>query len=220
MSLPGELATILPEPTARAWLSIRDVVPAVAYLGGGTAIAVHLQHRVSRDLDFFLREPVDLEGFAEVLQAKGRLVVQQLHAEPGQQTLNVLLDGTRLQFLEASSVRVLEPLQPVAGVMVAGLGDLLAMKLKVICDRGELRDYFDLLAIEQQGHRWVEEGIALALEKYQPRAGPAFVQSIVRGLGYLDDVQEDPGVPAGKAEVAAYWERRVPEIVRSLSRYA
>ena len=66
----------------------------------------------------------------------------------------------------------------------------------------------------------MEEGIALALEKYQPRAGPAFVQSIVRGLGYLDDVQEDPGVPAGKAEVAAYWERRVPEIVRSLSRYA
>jgi hypothetical protein len=210
MSLPGELATILPEPAARTWLSIRDVIPAVAYLGGGTAIAVHLQHRVSRDLHFFLREPVDLEGFAEVLEAKGRLVVQQLHAEPGQQTLNVLLDGTRLQFLEASSVRVLEPLQPVAGMM----------KLTVICDRGELRDYFDLLAIEQQGHRWVEEGIALALEKYQPRAGPAFVQSIVRGLGYLDDVQEDPGVPAGKAEVAAYWERRVPEIVRSLSRYA
>jgi hypothetical protein len=93
------------------------------------------------------------------------------------------------------------------------------MKLKVICDRGELRDYFDLLAIEREGHRRVEEGIALALEKYRPKAGSAFVQAIIRGLGYLDDVQEDPGIPLGKAEVAAYWERRVPEIVRSLSRY-
>jgi hypothetical protein len=219
MSLPDELVAILAEGTARTWLSIRGVVPAGAYLGGDTAIAVHLRHRVSRDLDFFLRARVDLEHLIQVLDGRGRLVVQQLQAEPGHQTLNVLLDATRLQFLEASSVRVLEPLQPVAGVPVAGLGDLLAMKLKVICDRGELRDYFDLLAIEREGHRRVEEGIALALEKYRPKAGSAFVQAIIRGLGYLDDVQEDPGIPLGKAEVAAYWERRVPEIVRSLSRY-
>ena len=219
MSLPRELARILPHDTARTWTSIRDVVPTAAYLGGGTAIAIHLQHRVSRDLDFFLREPIDLERFADVLAATGRLAVQQLDPEPGRQTLNVLFGATRLQFLEASSVRVLEPLRPVAGVMVAGIGDLLAMKLEVICDRGELRDYYNLLAIERQGHRRTEEGIALALEKYRPRAAQAFVQAVVRGLGYLDDVQEDPGVPIPRAEVAAYWEHRVPEIVRSLSRY-
>jgi hypothetical protein len=217
--LPGEPASILPDDTARTWLSIRDAVPAGAYLGGGTAIAVHLRHRVSRDLDLFLREPVDLETVADDLQSRGTVVVQQFHPEPGRQTLNVLFNTTRLQFLEASSIRVIEPLQPVGGLPMAGLGDLLAMELKVICDRGELRDYVDLLAIEQHGHRRVEEGIALAVEKYRPRATPAFVQAIVRGLGYLDDVQEDPGVPLAKAAVAAYWEERVPEIVRSLSRY-
>jgi hypothetical protein len=160
-----------------------------------------------------------LNRLVDVLATTGRLVVQQFQPQPGRQTLNVLLDATRLQFLEASSLRVLEPLHAVAGVMVAGVGDLLAMKLKVICDGGELRDYFDLLAIEQQGHRRVEEGIALALEKYRPKGRPAFVQAVVRGLGYLDDVQEDPGVPIPRAEVAAYWERRVPEIVRALSRH-
>ena len=219
MGLPEELASILSHDTARTWMSIREALPAGAYLGGGTAIAVHLRHRVSRDLDFFLREPVDLEAVVDLLESRGTVVVQRLHPEPGRQTLNVLFNTTRLQLLEASSVRVLEPLRPVAGVLVAGLGDLLAMKLKVICDRGELRDYFDLLAIERQGQRRVEEGIALALEKYRPRAAQALVQAIVRGLGYLDDVQEDPGVPMAKAEVAAYWERRVPEVVRSLSRY-
>jgi hypothetical protein len=204
MSLPGELAGVLLDDTARTWMSIRDVIPTTAYLGGGTGIAIHLRHRVSRELDFSLREPIELERFVD---------------EPGRQTLNVLFGATRLQFLEASSVRVLEPLGRVAGVMVAGIGDLLAMKLKVICDLGELRDYFDLLAIERQGHRRVEEGIALALQKCRPRAGQAFVQAVVRGLGYLDDVQDDPGVPIPTAEVVAYWEHRVPEIVRSLSRY-
>jgi hypothetical protein len=174
---------------------------------------------VSRDLDFFLREPIDLWGFTDLLGVRGSVLVQQLDREPGRQTLNVLFNSTRLQFLEASSVALLEPLVPVAGLEVAGLGDLLAMKLKVICDRGELRDYHDLLAIEQQGHRRVEEGIALALGKYRPRAAPAFLQAIVRGLGYLDDVEEDPGVPVTKEEIAAYWKQRVPEIVRSLSRY-
>jgi len=105
----------------------------------------------------------------------------------------------------------------VVGLQVAALGDLLAMKLKVVRDRGELRDYYDLLAIDRHGRR-AEEGIALALRKYRPRAAGAFVESVVRGLSYLDDVDDDPAVPISRAEVAAYWRSRVPEIARSLSR--
>jgi hypothetical protein len=44
---------ILPPDTAATWDAIAPLVPPGAYLGGGTAIAVHLGHRVSRDLDFF-----------------------------------------------------------------------------------------------------------------------------------------------------------------------
>lgn len=87
-----------------------------------------------------------------------------------------------------------------------------------IRDRGELRDYYDVLVIEQRGHRRVEEGIALALRKYRPRGENAFIQSIVRGLGYLDDVEDDPSLPMPRGEIAAYWERRVPQIVSALSR--
>jgi hypothetical protein len=209
---------VVPAETAATWVSIRDVVPAGAYLGGGTAIAVHLHHRISRDLDFFLRQPVDLDRLVAVLQERGRLAVEQFDAEPGRQTLNAYLDQTKVQFLEASSLHLLEPLVPVAGLLVAALGDLLAMKLKVLGDRGELRDYYDLLVIERQGKRRVEEGIALALRKYRPRAAGAFVESVVRGLSYLDDVEDDPAIPLPKAEVAAYWQSRVPEIARSLSR--
>jgi hypothetical protein len=220
MSPPTELRGVVPAETAAAWAAIRDVVPAGAYLGGGTAIAVHLRHRLSRDLDFFLRQPVDLDRLVDELQRRGRLAIEQYDAAPGRQTLNAFFGAAKLQFLEASSLEVIEPLTAVAGLQVAALGDLLAMKLKVVRDRGELRDYYDLLVIERQGNRRAEEGIALALRKYRPRAAGAFVESVVRGLGYLDDVQEDPAVPLPKAEVAAYWRSRVPEIVRSLSRLA
>jgi DNA-binding transcriptional ArsR family regulator len=115
---------------------------------------------------------------------------------------------------------LVEPTTTVAGLRVAGLGDLLAMKLKVIRERGELRDYFDVLAIEREAHRRVEEGIALALRKYRPRGEEAFVASLLRSLGYLDDVEEDPAVPMSKAGVAAYWAVRTPEITANLSRWA
>ena len=37
-------------------------MPPVAYLIGGTAIAAHLRHRLSRDLDFCFEAPVDLDA--------------------------------------------------------------------------------------------------------------------------------------------------------------
>jgi DNA-binding transcriptional ArsR family regulator len=132
---------------------------------------------------------------------------------------NAYLGGAKLQTLEASSVPLVEPTVSVAGVRVAGVGDLLAMKLKVVRERGELRDYFDLVAIERDAHRRVEEGIALALRKYRPRGREEFVASLLRSLAYLDDVEEDPAVPMTRADVAAYWAARVPEITANLSRW-
>ena len=217
MTLPDWLEGVLPDDTAAAWVAVRDLLPGPAYLAGGTAIAVHLRHRQSRDLDFFLETPVDLVGLHDELAKTGELHVTAFEETAGRQTMEAYLGGAKLQILEASSVPLVEPTASVAGVRVAGVGDLLAMKLKVVRDRGELRDYYDLLVIERDGRRRAEEGIALALRKYRPRAAGAFAESVVRGLSYLDDVEDDPAVPLSRAEVAAYWRSRVPEIARSLS---
>lgn len=134
MSLPAWLRAVLPGDTAATWERFHSVVPDVAYLVGGTAIAVHLRHRVSRNLDFFLAEVTDLDVLRQQLEAIGRLAVT-LHTED---TLNGLFNRTRTQFLSAVDQRILEPLTEVEGIRIAGIGDLLAMKLKVIGDRGEL----------------------------------------------------------------------------------
>ena len=58
--LPADLKDYLPERTADAWVKLAPLVPSSAYLAGGTGLTVHLHHRVSRDLDFMLRQPEDL----------------------------------------------------------------------------------------------------------------------------------------------------------------
>ncbi|MHB8339686.1 MAG: nucleotidyl transferase AbiEii/AbiGii toxin family protein [Mycobacteriales bacterium] len=149
----------------------------------------------------------------------GGTAITAYDAEPGRQTMSAVLRETKLQILEASTQVIVEPLTQVGSLPVAALGDLLATKLKVIADRGELRDYYDIKAIEELGHRRIEEGLALMVHRYRPRAPEEMMQRSLRALGYLDDVPADPIVPDGHQALAAYFAARVPEIVRNLSRW-
>lgn len=104
----------------------------------------------------------------------------------------------------------------VAGLPVAGVRDLMADKLEVVGDRGELRDYFDLTAIEQAGVHRVEQGLAYYRERYHVGPDHVTLSHIVRGLGYLDDVADDPGLPLSRDHIERYWRTRQPEIARNL----
>ncbi len=214
MTFPAWLRAVLPGGTAETWEKIRPVLPEVAYLVGGTAVAVHLRHRVSRDLDFFLAEETDLGALRQRLEAMGQLAVT-LHTDD---TLNGLFDRTRIQFLSAVDQRVLEPLAKVEGIRVAGIGDLLATKLKVIGDRGELRDFFDIKMIETEAGRLAEEGFGLFVRRYRPRDVDGTLRHLLLGLGYFEDVVDDPFLPETREQIIGYWQRRQPQIALALDR--
>ncbi|MGH2842504.1 MAG: nucleotidyl transferase AbiEii/AbiGii toxin family protein [Solirubrobacteraceae bacterium] len=209
---------ILPPDTVATWDIIARVVPPDAYLGGGTAIAVHLTHRISRDLDFFFhRNSIDLDELTRRLTAVGPFAVTERSAG----TLNGVFSATKVQFLHTDEARpqhLLEPPQEVDGLHIAGLSDLMAMKLKVIGDRGELRDYFDLMTIEQRTGRTVDEGLALFTARFQPEYPQEAINHILLGLGYFDDVDPDDALPATRDQIVDYWTRRQPEIVAARGR--
>jgi hypothetical protein len=216
--LPERVRGILPPDTASTWEVIAPIVPPAAYLGGGTAIAVHLVHRVSRDLDFFFhRNSVNLDELSVRLSVAGPFAVTE--RAPG--TLNGVFSATRVQFLHADEgrpQRLLESPTQVDGLFVARISDLMAMKLKVVGDRGELRDYFDLMTIEQRTGRTVDEGLALFLERFQPEYPDQAINHILRGLGYFDDVDPDDALPVSRQQIVDYWTRRQPEIIAARSR--
>jgi hypothetical protein len=209
---------ILPPDTAATWDAITQVVPPDAYLGGGTAIAVHLAHRVSRDLDFFFHnDSIDLDKLTSRLTAVGPFAVTERSAG----TLNGVFSATRVQFLHADEGRsqhLLEPPGHVDGLNIAGLSDLMAMKLKVVGDRGELRDYFDLMTIEQRTGRTADEGLALFVARFQPEYPQQAINHILLGLGYFDDVDADDALPVSRDQIVDYWTRRQPEIVAARGR--
>lgn len=71
VGLPRDLREVLPEDTARTWVLLRDHLPKSMVLYGGTALAAHLHHRVSRDLDFFSAGPLGAAALKVTLESLG-----------------------------------------------------------------------------------------------------------------------------------------------------
>jgi len=218
VSLPSSVSAVLPTDAAQTWETIAPVLPDELYLAGGTGLAVHLSHRKSRDLDFFYhRGAVDLDTLCTRLRRLGSLTVTGRSTG----TLNATFSKTKLQFLHADEARAqhqLEPTTRVAGLDVAGIGDILAMKLNVITQRGELRDYFDVMAIEQQTGRTVEDGLGLYVARHRLAPEQHVLDPVVRAFGYLDDVDEDDLIPVSRREITDYWAARQPDIIRTVAR--
>jgi hypothetical protein len=218
MTLPAWLRAVLPHDTAETWELIAPQLAPELYLAGGTGLAVHLQHRKSRDLDFFYhRHSVDLDALALTLGELGLFAI----SDRSSGTLSGVFSQTRVQFLHADEValqHLLEPPGMVEGLRVASINDIFALKLGAVAGRGELRDYFDLKTIEEKAGRTVEEGLSLFLARFGGEVSDGVLMPIVRSLGYLDDVDEDAQLPLSKQEIAAYWKLRQPQILRSLSR--
>lgn len=211
------LREVLSADMIAAWPHVAHAVPEDAILMGGTALTIHLRHRISRDLDLFTTSDFDPEQIARRLTAAGPFAATSVD----EGTLNGVFSKTKVQVLWAKDQTVLEPPRPVDGLPVGSLSDLFATKLKVIGDRGELRDYYDLMRIEVDTGRLVEEGIQLLRARFGDHRSEATVEAVVRALGYFDDVITDPYLvetygPDVKDEVATYWTGRQPAIVTSL----
>lgn len=74
----------------------------------------------------------------------------------------------------------------------------------MIGDRGELRDRFDLMAIETTAGPYVERGLDLMLAKYRSRHRADFVSRTIRELGHTDDLLDDPGLPISRSEIVSF----------------
>jgi hypothetical protein len=179
-------AEILPQEQQAALRQLgRPATECGFYLGGGTAIAAHLGHRQSRDLDWFTSEHIeDPLALARELQARGAdLQVKGV----GRATLHGEVGGVRASFLEYPH-RTLAPLVawPDAGCEIASLDDLAAMKLLAVDQRGAKRDFFDIHALATH-----KRPLAEMLECFRRKFGIEDTSRLLYSLTYFEDAEGD-----------------------------
>jgi hypothetical protein len=156
------------------------------YLGGGTAIAVHLGHRQSQDLDWFTSEPIeDPLAIARALRERGgELQVENV----ARGALHGRVGGVRASFLEYRHP-MLAPsvIWPDVGCEVASLDDLAAMKLLAVDQRGRRRDFCDIHALAANGRPLAE-----ILELFRRKFSVEDTSRVLYSLTYFADAEPDP----------------------------
>ncbi|WP_430471988.1 nucleotidyl transferase AbiEii/AbiGii toxin family protein [Thalassospira lucentensis] len=161
---------ILPDAQRDLWPDFKDVTQQGWVLYGGTAVALRLGHRQSVDFDFFSDRPLDRDGLQSAFTAlnDSRVIQEEQNAitllvnPPGntEDTVKVSFFGN------ISTGRVATPDMTDDGVLqVAALDDLMAMKLKVILQRAEAKDYRDIAAMVDAGIH-VDQGLSAARQMF------------------------------------------------------
>ncbi len=178
-------AEILDDAQQRALASVAPMMTnREFYLAGGTAIALHLGHRHSVDLDWFTHKPIDdAMRLAQDLRNEGADFSTKQVA-PG--TLHGSVEDVPISLLEYD-YELLEPLVkwPTYGCQLAALDDLACMKLAAIAQRGAKKDFLDVYALGAR-HRPLPELLDLYRRKYRTDD----IAHLLYALTYFDDAEE------------------------------
>lgn len=163
------------------------------YLAGGAALALHLGHRRSVDLDWFRKRPMGdpLKVAKALTQAGADFQVTTSMAG----TLHGALSGVKMSFLEYPYKMLEKPiLWREMGCSLASLPDIACMKLSAIADRGAKKDFIDLYFMGQ------ELPLERMLTLYQSKYGVNDIAHLIMSLAYFDDADR----------------QRTPEMIRKV----
>lgn len=115
------------------------------YLVGGTALALHLGHRESVDLDFFSQERFDGATLKKELSRAGIFTV----TSEDDTTLNGILNDVRVSFFHYD-YNLTYPLISFEKIMLADARDIAAMKIDAVSSRGSKKDFVDIYFLMQE----------------------------------------------------------------------
>ena len=152
-------------------------------LYGGTAVALHLGHRISVDFDFFRTEPLNKKD----IETSFTFMRDARTIQEDENTLVVIAPMpsglVKVSFFGGVRIgRINEPLRTKEStLLVASLEDLLATKLKAIMDRAEAKDYRDISVMLSAGIS-LEKALGAFAKMYGKDAGLP-----LRAMGFFKD---------------------------------
>jgi hypothetical protein len=179
------MTVALTDRQREALVRLAEYVGPETYLAGGVAVALHLHHRQSRDLDLFT-PTTDPAQYAEAIATSGapmRIISQ------AEGTLHLEVAGVPASWLRYR-YPLLSVLDRVEGVPipVASIDDLACMKLAAIAGRGAARDFWDLHEILTRKN----VTLAAALEAFARKYVAHDVGHVVKSLAYFSDAESAP----------------------------
>jgi len=162
-------------------------------LVGGSALALHLCHRKSEDLDFFTYS--DSYDKKEIINET-------------REQIDILCDGVKVTFFNAKW-EFLKP-DKLNNFNVASIESISAMKVNVLSLRAKYRDYYDIYFIAKE-KMLLDEIFEYAKKSIEGLTYKLFCIA----LTYIDDIEDDailhldPKENISKEEIRAFFEKKL-----------
>ena len=177
MTAPYTPGQIMPRALAAA---VEDL--PYWFVIGGQAVRCFAPYRPSRDVDFGIDSPANLNELVEQLGRRGRVEIQ----ERSRDTVYLLWNGIKV------SAFVLDFLVGHVEARHLDVTGILATKLHAILDRGLRRDFFDLYVMLQQHRLGIATVLTAIRTVYQGQIDDALM---LRALTYFDDAEREAALP-------------------------
>ncbi len=157
------------------------------YLAGGTALAIHLGHRISYDLDFFSKSDFVPQELLSMLHARDNCPnIKNVMINIGSLQLKC---NTNISFFKYDyNLIELIDIHPIyKWLNLASIEDIALMKVTAISSRGHKKDFIDLyFALKHLN--WNKQ---MLLEKLLFKYPDANIQHLLISLKWFEDADKD-----------------------------
>ena len=196
----------LDQPRKNLWQALSAAVPT-GVLGGGTAIAMQINHRVSYDFDIFFTDPIPQKLLREVNRLFNNNEIRPIVDSVDE--LSVVIGDIKVTFLYYPFPPLHEPIKT-NSLSLFHLNDLASNKAYTIGRRPVYRDYVDLFFLLNGKFIRLPEVISEAQQRFQ---GNFNEKLFLEQLTYLEDIEsfeiEFIGTPYTPEEVKECLESEV-----------
>lgn len=214
---------VLPGSLRLVWTPVAGCARGVGgVLMGGTAVAIHLRHRVSEDLDVMTLRSFSGSDVEERLRETASSV------EPIEVSGNMFhgfVDGVKVDVFRAlptdgvapEQMRWICPGTRISGMEIGSIPDLMATKLDTIMYRAKLRDYLDLAELDRSGACSLEAGLGYYCRRFGYHYPPPVLERIIRLLENPGTLPADPDYEARSEPSLSYLRGRAPDLWERLT---
>ena len=218
-----DYSDVLPDSLRRVWTAVAGCARMVGgALMGGTAVAIHLRHRVSVDLDVMTLRSFSGSAVEERLR---ETVTSVEPIEVSDNMFHGFVDGVKVDVFRAlptngvapEQMRWISPGTHVGGMEIGSIPDLMAAKLDTIMYRAKLRDYFDLAELDRSGACSLEAGLGYYCRRFGYSYPPPVLERIIRLLESPGTLPADPDYEARSEPSLSYLRDRAPDLWERLA---
>jgi len=150
-------------------------------LAGGTALALQIGHRLSIDLDFFVVQSAHFDQLNQEIEKLGRVrLIQSLNT-----IKSYVIEGIKVDFVNYAYPWISEPIES-EKYNLAGMEDIVAMKIAAITGRGSRKDFIDLYFLMQF------YSTEQMMSYYKNKFKSASLFLAFKSLIYFEDAEHEP----------------------------